>query len=90
LRDRQEEFQERLLEELGTYFRPEFLNRADEIIVFHTLDDELAEIVNLLLDGLLKTSEGQDIHLTFSDATIGRLALSPRPALRRPPPCAAP
>ena len=45
MRERGEEVQERLLEELGTYFRPEFLNRVDEIIVFHSLsDDELAEI----------------------------------------------
>ena len=79
LRDRQEEIQERLLEELGTYFRPEFLNRVDEIIVFHALDDdELAEIAGLLLEDLRKTSEEQDIHLTFSDAAIRRIALEGR------------
>ncbi|HZC18512.1 MAG TPA: AAA family ATPase, partial [Rubrobacteraceae bacterium] len=79
LRERQEEVQERLLEELGTYFRPEFLNRVDEIIVFHPLgDDELAEIVGLLLEDLRETACQQDIHLTFSDAAIGRIALEGR------------
>ncbi len=79
LRDRQEEIQERLLEELGTYFRPEFLNRVDEIIVFHALDDdELAEIAGLLLENLRKTSEVQDIHLTFSEAAVRRIALEGR------------
>src|SRR4029078_7859047 len=38
---------------LRAQFRPEFLNRVDEIIVFHPLTQEhLAEIVDLLLDGL--------------------------------------
>jgi ATP-dependent Clp protease ATP-binding subunit ClpC len=77
--DCQEEVQERLLEELGTYFRPEFLNRVDEIIVFHSLsDDELAEIAGLLLDNLRKTAYRQDVHLTFSDAVVRRIALEGR------------
>jgi ATP-dependent Clp protease ATP-binding subunit ClpC len=76
MRDRQEEVQERLLEELGTYFRPEFLNRVDEVIVFHSLgDDELAEIAGLLLDGFRKTAHAQNVHLTFSDAAVKRIAL---------------
>ena len=77
--DRQEEVRERLLEELGTYFRPEFLNRVDEIIVFHSLgDEELVEIAGLLLDSLRETAERQGIHLTFSDAAIKRIALEGR------------
>ena len=79
MRDRQEEVQERLLEELGTYFRPEFLNRVDEIIVFHSLgDDELAEIAGLLLDDLRKTAHAQDVHMTFSDDAVKRIALEGR------------
>jgi ATP-dependent Clp protease ATP-binding subunit ClpC len=79
MRERGEEVQERLLEELGTYFRPEFLNRVDEIIVFHSLSgDELAEIAGLLLDDLRKTACAQDIRLTFSDALVRRIALEGR------------
>jgi ATP-dependent Clp protease ATP-binding subunit ClpC len=77
--DRQEEVRERLLEELGTYLRPEFLNRVDEIIVFHSLgDEELVEIAGLLLDSLRETAERQGIHVTFSDAAIKRIALEGR------------
>ncbi|HLL39675.1 MAG TPA: AAA family ATPase, partial [Rubrobacteraceae bacterium] len=79
MRNHEEEVRERLLEELGTYFRPEFLNRVDEIIVFHPLgDEELAEIAGLLLDGLRETAERQDIHLTFSDAVTERIVLEGR------------
>ncbi|MCA1740822.1 MAG: AAA family ATPase, partial [Actinobacteria bacterium] len=71
----QEEVRERLLEELGSYFRPEFLNRVDEIIVFHPLgDEELVEIAGLLLDDLRETAERQRIHLTFTDAATKRIA----------------
>ena len=79
MRNHEEEVRERLLEELGTYFRPEFLNRVDEIIVFHPLgDEELAEIAGLLLDDLRETAERQDIHLTFSDAVTERIVLEGR------------
>ncbi|MCA1729130.1 MAG: AAA family ATPase [Actinobacteria bacterium] len=71
----QEEVRERLLEELGSYFRPEFLNRVDEIIVFHPLgDEELVEIAGLLLDDLRETAERQRIHLIFTEAATKRIA----------------
>jgi ATP-dependent Clp protease ATP-binding subunit ClpC len=75
MREREEEIREQLLRELQTYFRPEFLNRVDEIIVFHTLsDDELREIADLLLENLRQTARGQDIDLRFSEAVIQRIA----------------
>ncbi|MDP8947112.1 MAG: AAA family ATPase [Actinomycetota bacterium] len=75
MREREEEIREQLLRELQTYFRPEFLNRVDEIIVFHTLsDDELREIAALLLENLRQTAKGQDIDLRFSEAVIQRIA----------------
>ena len=40
MKGREEELHDRLLEELQSYFRPEFLNRVDEIIVFHALGEE--------------------------------------------------
>jgi ATP-dependent Clp protease ATP-binding subunit ClpC len=79
LADSQEELRERLMEELGRYFRPEFLNRVDEIIVFHPLgDEELVEIAGLLLENLRATAEGQGIQLTFTDAAARRIALEGR------------
>jgi ATP-dependent Clp protease ATP-binding subunit ClpC len=75
MREREEEIREQLLRELQTYFRPEFLNRVDEVIVFHALsDDELRKIASLLLEDLHQTAKGQDIDLRFSDAVIDRIA----------------
>jgi ATP-dependent Clp protease ATP-binding subunit ClpC len=63
------------MRELQTYFRPEFLNRVDEIIVFHTLgDEELKKIASLLLENLRRTASEQDIDLRFSDAVVRRIA----------------
>jgi ATP-dependent Clp protease ATP-binding subunit ClpA len=75
MREHEEEVREQLLRELQTYFRPEFLNRVDEVIVFHALsDDELRQIAALLLENLRQTAGGQDIDLRFSDAVIRRIA----------------
>jgi ATP-dependent Clp protease ATP-binding subunit ClpC len=75
MREREDEVREQLLRELQTYFRPEFLNRVDEIIVFHALsDEELREIAALLLENLRRTAREQDIDLSFSDAVVRRIA----------------
>jgi ATP-dependent Clp protease ATP-binding subunit ClpB len=56
-------------EALRAQFRPEFLNRVDEIIVFHALTDEdLAKIVDLLLAGLERRLAEQDLHLDLTPA----------------------
>ncbi|HEX5013392.1 MAG TPA: ATP-dependent chaperone ClpB [Candidatus Limnocylindrales bacterium] len=50
-------------------FRPEFLNRVDEIIVFHPLTDEhLARIVDLLLEGLQRRLEERDLRIELTPA----------------------
>ncbi|MFL6032616.1 MAG: ATP-dependent Clp protease ATP-binding subunit [Rubrobacteraceae bacterium] len=75
MRGREEEIREQLMRELQTFFRPEFLNRVDEIIVFHTLGgEELKKIAALLLENLRRTAKDQDIDLRFSDAVIERIA----------------
>jgi ATP-dependent Clp protease ATP-binding subunit ClpC len=75
MRGREEEIREQLMRELQTFFRPEFLNRVDDIIVFHALgDEELKEIATLLLGNLRSTAKEQDIDLRFSDAVIRRIA----------------
>ncbi|MFF0456929.1 ATP-dependent Clp protease ATP-binding subunit [Nocardia africana] len=59
----------RLMERLQQHFRPEFLNRIDETIVFHRLDQEqLRRIVDLVLDGPRRRLRAQDIELDVTDA----------------------
>jgi ATP-dependent Clp protease ATP-binding subunit ClpA len=75
MREQEDEVRERLMGELQTFFRPEFLNRVDEIIVFHALgDEELKQIAVLLLENLRRTAAQQDIDLQFSDAVTQRIA----------------
>ena len=59
-----------VMEEVKKSFKPEFINRIDEIIVFHQLNnDNMKEIVNLLAKNLTKRCEAQmDIHLTLTPA----------------------
>ncbi len=60
-----------VLEELRAGFRPEFLNRVDEIIVFHALDEKhLKEIVLVQLESLVKRLADRKIQLEFSDAAL--------------------
>ncbi len=64
-----EKMKENIMEELKKTFRPEFINRVDEIIVFHALEDKhLRKIVPLMLENAIKRLAQKDIHLTISDA----------------------
>jgi ATP-dependent Clp protease ATP-binding subunit ClpC len=63
-----------VLSEVRKAFKPEFLNRLDEVIVFHRLEnDELAAIVDLMLEQLTKRLEEQEIRVTFGSALRGHL-----------------
>jgi len=54
---------------LKQFFKPEFLNRLDEVIVFHMLNkDHIRDIVRLQLDALAKRLQARQIVLTFTDA----------------------
>ena len=59
-----------VMEEVKRSFKPEFINRIDDIIVFHQLNNEnMKEIVNLLASNLYKRCEDQlGIHLTITAA----------------------
>ncbi|MGV4925361.1 ATP-dependent Clp protease ATP-binding subunit [Streptomyces sp. BHT-5-2] len=62
---------ERALSALRGHFRPEFLNRLDEIIVFRQLTDEqLHQITGLLLDGTRRRLHAQDIAVDFSPGAV--------------------
>ncbi|OLB23604.1 MAG: Clp protease [Actinobacteria bacterium 13_2_20CM_68_14] len=70
-----EGLKEDLMQVLRQSFRPEFINRIDEIIVFRALDDrQLAEITRLLLDKLARRLRAQHIEVEFTDAAVELLA----------------
>lgn len=64
-----------MLEELKKAFRPEFLNRIDEMIVFHSLDKaHLKEIIQLMAKSLTNRLAEQDIDLEFTEAALEKIA----------------
>ncbi|WP_125153892.1 ATP-dependent Clp protease ATP-binding subunit [Clostridium rectalis] len=64
--DEYERMKENVMEELRHSFRPEFLNRIDDIIVFHSLDEkDLQKIVGLMLSSVNKRLEEQNINISF-------------------------
>ena len=64
-----------VMEVVGEHFRPEFLNRVDDMVVFHPLDQEqIAEIVVLQLEYLKQRLVERDIQLELSDAAVANLA----------------
>ncbi|MEU9332851.1 AAA family ATPase [Streptomyces sp. NPDC048290] len=66
---------EQVLPVLNDYFRPEFLNRIDEIILFRGLDRaQLRQIVELLLDHTRRRLRAQDVELEITDAAADLLA----------------
>ena len=66
---------EKVLEALKDNFRPEFLNRLDEIIVFDVLSEEsLKEIVNLRIKVVMDRLAGKGINFEISDEALSRLA----------------
>ncbi len=75
MRDRYEEVHALLMRELQKVFRPEFLNRVDEVIVFHALaDEELVQIADLLLDRVRRLAAAQGITLELSEAVKRSIA----------------
>ncbi|HYB53796.1 MAG TPA: AAA family ATPase, partial [Thermoanaerobaculia bacterium] len=62
-------------EELRRHFRPEFLNRIDDVIVFHRLTrEEIEQIVEIQLKSLARTVADRGIALTWSPAARRTLA----------------
>ena len=63
-----EKMRDMVLDEMKKEFRPEFLNRVDEIIVFHPLsDDELKQIASLIISDVEKNMESQEMQLVIDD-----------------------
>jgi len=64
-----------LMERLRAHFRPEFLNRIDETIVFHRLDQtELRQIIELILDGTRRQLHAQNVELDITEEAVDWLA----------------
>ena len=66
--DDQAEMERHIQEEMKRYFRPEFLNRLDDVIIFHSLSEEdLLVIVDIQLQSLSKRLEQQKLTLQLTD-----------------------
>jgi ATP-dependent Clp protease ATP-binding subunit ClpC len=64
-----ERIQEKVKEEMGRVFNPEFLNRLDDVIVFHQLSKEqISQIVEVLLRDVQKRLGEEEMHLTLTPA----------------------
>ncbi|MDH3915462.1 MAG: ATP-dependent chaperone ClpB [Chromatiales bacterium] len=62
------------LEVLGQHFRPEFINRVDDVVVFHPLGmEQIRKIVDIQLGYLQRRLAERDIHIELSDAARDRL-----------------
>ena len=66
-----EMMKENIMDELRQQFKPEFINRIDDIIVFHSLtDDDLDKITGLMLKDVANRIAEREIYLKFSDETV--------------------
>lgn len=71
----EEEFEEMIYAELKRHFKPEFINRLDEIITFHPLSEkEIAAIVELQLSDVKKRLKRQDIDIEVTEKAKAFLA----------------
>ncbi len=72
--DEYEKMKERVMETVKKAFRPEFINRIDDILVFHSLQDsEIRSIAKLMVNELCKRMKDQELTLKVSDGVLGIL-----------------
>ncbi|HZA27914.1 MAG TPA: ATP-dependent Clp protease ATP-binding subunit [Actinomycetota bacterium] len=70
-----EKMKEKVMEELKRSFRPEFLNRIDEVIVFHSLTQEhVKSIVDLMMKRVRDQLKSKDVEIVLTDGAKGLLA----------------
>ncbi|HEY0590313.1 MAG TPA: ATP-dependent chaperone ClpB [Thermoanaerobaculia bacterium] len=71
----EEEMKRNVEAELHRQFRPEFLNRIDDVIIFHALTlEQIKQIVEIQLRRLVRMVEQRDLHIEVSDAAKEALA----------------
>ena len=74
-KDKYEKLKDTVMEEMKKSFRPEFLNRIDDIIVFaHLSKPEIRQIVDLMFKDLFKRLESQDLKIEVTDEVKDYLA----------------
>ncbi|MCG5499428.1 ATP-dependent chaperone ClpB [Ectothiorhodospira lacustris] len=72
--ERYDEMKAAVMEVVGTHFRPEFINRVDEVVVFHPLGrEQIRAITTIQLDYLRRRLAERDLQLTVSEAALDRL-----------------
>ena len=70
-----ERMKNKVLEEVKHTFRPEFVNRLDEVVVFHQLTrPQIEEIVSLELEKVMREVKAQDMHLQVTEEAKALLA----------------
>jgi len=70
-----EKMKETIMEELKKTFRPEFLNRIDEVIVFHSLKEEdVKEIVGIMVRDLEERMAKLDINIKVTENTVNEIS----------------
>ncbi len=70
-----DEIKAKVMEEVLQHFRPEFINRVDEVVVFHPLaKEQIKTIANIQVDYLRKRLADRDMTLELSDAALNHLA----------------
>jgi ATP-dependent Clp protease ATP-binding subunit ClpB len=69
-----EDMKHRVMEVVGQHFRPEFINRIDETVVFHALDrEQIAGIAGIQLDRLYQRLAERDMKLELSDQLMSTI-----------------
>ncbi|MEC7816927.1 MAG: ATP-dependent chaperone ClpB [Pseudomonadota bacterium] len=64
-----------VMEVVGTHFRPEFINRVDEVVVFHPLaENQIQGIARIQIDNLAKRLKDQDMQMVLGDDAMQLLA----------------
>ncbi len=73
--DSYDRMKDNVMEDLRRTFRPEFLNRIDDIIVFHQLEEkDIEKIVKLMLDDVVKRLKGLEVNVEYTDEVKHHLA----------------
>jgi ATP-dependent Clp protease ATP-binding subunit ClpC len=74
-RNEYEKMKDNVMEDIKHIFRPEFLNRIDDIIVFHKLEEkDLVKIVSLMLNSVSERLKDQNINISFTEEAKIHLA----------------
>ncbi|MEZ5590264.1 MAG: ATP-dependent chaperone ClpB [Gammaproteobacteria bacterium] len=72
--ERYEQMKSAVMEVVGTHFRPEFINRVDEVVVFHPLGrEQIRSIADIQIGGLRKRLADRDIGLDINTAALDKL-----------------